>query len=172
MTSYKIKLNKVSTFIFDMDGVLTDGNVLIYKDEFIRNMNSKDSYAIQYAAKLGYKIFIITGGKSEIVKEKLLNLGATDVFLGSKNKLNVYNDLKNTYNLTDEEILFMGDDIPDYPVLAVCGVACCPQDAAIEIKDICHYQSPHNGGHKCVRDVIEQTLRVQKKWFGDLAFEW
>jgi 3-deoxy-D-manno-octulosonate 8-phosphate phosphatase (KDO 8-P phosphatase) len=94
------------------------------------------------------------------------------VHLSSFNKLNVYNDIKLRHNLRDEEILYMGDDIPDYQVMTTAGVAVCPQDAAIEIKHISHYQSPFNGGKTCVRDVIEQTLRVQKKWFSEEAFEW
>jgi 3-deoxy-D-manno-octulosonate 8-phosphate phosphatase (KDO 8-P phosphatase) len=135
-------------------------------------LNSKDGYAIQYAAKLDYDIFIITGGNSVPVKDRLLGLGVKEVFLQSKNKKEVYKKLKKAYSLKDEEILYMGDDIPDFEVMELAGVAACPQDAAVEIKGISDYQSPYNGGKHCVRDVIEQTLRVQGKWFGEKSLEW
>ncbi len=172
MESYKIKLNKISTFLFDVDGVLTDGNVTLYKDEIVRTLNSRDAYAIQYAIKMGYKIMIVTGGNSQEVKDRLLGLGVQEVFLSSFNKLNVYKEIKEKYKLKDEEVLYMGDDIPDYEVMSAVGVAACPQDAAVEIKHISQYQSPFNGGRHCVRDVIEQTLRVQGNWFSETAFEW
>ncbi len=172
MTSYKEKLNKITTFIFDVDGVLTDGQVYLLKDEFVRALNSRDSYAIQYAIKQEYRILIITGGTSELVKDRLLGLGVTEVRLRSSNKLSVYNELKSQYGFTDEQALYMGDDIPDYEVLEQAGVSTCPQDAAVEIKSICDYQSPYNGGRHCVRDVIEQTLRVQDKWFKKGALDW
>lgn len=172
MKSYKENLPKINAFIFDVDGVLTDGQVILYNDEFLRQLNSRDAYALQYAVKVGYKVFIITGGSSEDVKSRLLNLGVTEVCLKSANKLSVYNRLKEEYDLKDEECLYMGDDIPDYHVMQKVGVATCPQDAAVEIKAISHYQSPFNGGRHAVRDVIEQTLRVQDNWFKDVAFEW
>ncbi len=155
-----------------MDGVLTDGNVLLFPDEVIRSMNSKDSYAIQFAVKEQFRVFVITGGNSTEVKRRLLNLGVTEVCLGSANKLLVYEELKAKYGFEDGEVLYMGDDIPDYRVMEQVGVATCPQDAAVEIKHLSDYQSPYHGGHNCVRDVIEQTMRVQKKWFSEHAFEW
>ncbi len=172
MTSYKERLNTVKTFIFDVDGVLTNSNILLYKGDFMRSLNSKDGYALQYASKLGYNIFIITGGNSNDVKEALGGLGVKEVHLRSSNKLNVYKDLKAKYALNDSEVLYMGDDIPDYHIMKTVGVATCPQDACVEIKQISHYQSPILGGNGCVRDVIEQTLRVQGKWFTEQAFEW
>lgn len=170
--SYKIKLNKINTFIFDVDGVLTDGSVYLINDEVGRVLNSRDGYALQYASKMDYKIFVITGGNSESVKKRLLGLGVTEVVLQAKNKIDVYENLKKKYDLKNENVLYMGDDIPDYNVMKQVGVATCPQDAAVEIKEISHYQSPYNGGRHCVRDVIEQTLRVQGKWFGDLSHQW
>ncbi len=172
MTSYKIRLNKITTFIFDVDGVLTNGDIGIYKDELVRTFNSRDSYAIQYASKMGYRILIITGGKSLTVKNTLLEIGVSEVCLSAFNKLEIYTELKAKYNFSDEESLYMGDDIPDYEVMQNVGCATCPQDAVIEIKHISHYQSPFYGGKNCVRDVIEQTLRVQNKWFTEKAFEW
>lgn len=172
MISYKERLSQITTFIFDVDGVLTNGDVILINDDVIRILNSRDSYAIQYAVKKGYNVFIITGGNSKDVRDRLLGLGIQEVHSGSSNKLEVYNQLKINHGLTDEEVLYMGDDIPDYPVMKQVGVATCPQDAAVEIKHIAHYQSPFNGGRHCVRDVIEQTLRVQDHWFKEDAFEW
>jgi 3-deoxy-D-manno-octulosonate 8-phosphate phosphatase (KDO 8-P phosphatase) len=170
--SYKSKINNIDTFIFDVDGVLTDGSVYLLNDEVGRVLNSRDGYALQYAAKLSYNIFVITGGNSESVKKRLLGLGVTEVILKAKNKIDVYELLKKKYSFKDENVLYMGDDIPDYNVMKQVGVATCPQDAAVEIKAISDYQSPYNGGRHCVRDVIEQTLRVQGKWFGELSHQW
>jgi 3-deoxy-D-manno-octulosonate 8-phosphate phosphatase (KDO 8-P phosphatase) len=170
--SYKEKLANITTFIFDVDGVLTDGNVILYKDEVVRILNSRDAYALQYASKIGYRIYIITGGNSVAVKDRLLGLGVNEVFLQSKNKKEVYQKLAEQKKLQNSEILYMGDDIPDYEVMELAGVSACPQDAAVEIKDISDYQSPFVGGGHCVRDVIEQTLRVQGKWFGEKSLEW
>lgn len=172
MKSYKELLNKVTTFIFDVDGVLTNGDILLYNGEYLRSMNTRDSYAIQYAIKKGYNVYIITGGSSQEVRNTLIGLGVQEVHLRASNKLEVYADLITRNNLADEEILYMGDDIPDFEVMSKVGVAACPQDAAIEIKRISDYQSPFNGGRHCVRDVIEQTLRVQNNWFAEDAFHW
>lgn len=170
--SYKKLLNRITTFIFDVDGVLTNGDVLVLENIVARSLNSRDGFALQHAAKQGYRVFIVTGGSSKEVANRLTELGATEVCLRSKNKLSVYNALKEKYQFNDNEVLYMGDDLPDYPVMKKVGVAACPQDAAVEIKAIAHYQSPKNGGRHCVRDVIEQTLRVQGKWFNDDSFEW
>lgn len=158
--------------VFDIDGVLTDGIVFPYAGDMLRGLNSKDGYAIQYATKKGYLIFIVTGGNSEHMKSSLENLGAKEVHLSSSNKLAVYLDIKSRYQLEDDEFLYMGDDIPDYEVMQAVGLAVCPQDAVPEIKHISDYHSPYNGGKGCVRDVIEQTLRVQDNWFHEEAFHW
>ncbi|MFN5417177.1 MAG: KdsC family phosphatase [Flavobacteriia bacterium] len=170
--SYKEILPQITTFIFDVDGVLTNGDVLLMNGSVYRTLNSKDGYALQYATKLGYSVFIITGGNSEDVKNRLINLGVKEVCLKSSNKIQVYKELKERYNFSDEEVLYMGDDIPDYEVMLKVALSTCPQDSAQEIKAISRYQSPISGGKGCVRDVIEQTLKVQGKWMQDLAFEW
>lgn len=170
--SYKTRLKIIDTFIFDVDGVLTDGSVYLINDEVGRVLNSRDGYALQYASKMSFNIFVVTGGNSPSVKKRLLDLGVTEVILQSQNKIDVYENLKEKYQFKDENVLYMGDDIPDYNVMKVVGVATCPQDAAVEIKEIAHYQSSYNGGRHCVRDVIEQTLRVQGKWFGELSHQW
>ncbi len=170
--SYKEKLANITTFIFDVDGVMTDGKVYLVRDDFVRAFNSRDGYALQYASKKGYRVLIITGGSSVRVKDRLMGLGVTEVRLKSKNKLKVYEELQEQYGFTDDEALYMGDDIPDYEVLKRVSVSTCPQDAAEEIKRITDYQSPKKGGHHCVRDVIEQTLRAQGTWFSEDAMEW
>jgi len=172
MQNYKIKLNKISTFIFDVDGVFTDGKVYLINDDVIRALNSKDGYAVQYATKLGYKIFIITGGNSQQVKDRFLNLGVNEVHLAVKRKLECYENILLRFHLLPEEVLYMGDDIPDIPVLKKVGVSTCPQDACSDVKILVDYQSHRNGGFGCVRDVVEQTLRVQGKWLLEEAFEW
>jgi 3-deoxy-D-manno-octulosonate 8-phosphate phosphatase (KDO 8-P phosphatase) len=155
-----------------VDGVFTDGKVYLINDEVIRALQSKDGYAVQYATKLGYKIFIITGGNSQQVKDRLLNLGVNEVHLSVKRKLSCFEEILAKYQLTTKEVLYMGDDIPDIPVLQKVGVSTCPQDACSDVKECVDYQSHRNGGHGCVRDVIEQTLRVQGKWLMEEAFEW
>lgn len=170
--TYKERLNQINTFIFDIDGVITNGDVAIYKDEIVRTFNSRDGFAIQLASKMGFNVFVISGGSSEAVKKRLLDLGVKEVFLSVSNKIVVYESLLEKYNLRENAILYMGDDLPDYKVMQRVGCATCPQDAAVEIKSITHYQSPFNGGRFAVRDVIEQTLRVQEKWFTEQAFEW
>lgn len=172
MISYKERLPKITTFIFDVDGVLTGGEVFLFNGEVIRMLNSKDGYALQYAAKKGYRILVITGGNSQDVKDRLERLGVAKVVLRSSNKMMVYEQLMEEYGFTDEETLFMGDDIPDYLVMKRVGLSACPQDAAVEIKAISHYQSPLNGGKACARDVIEQVMRVQGTWMNEDAFQW
>ncbi len=170
--NYKQRLNQITTFIFDIDGVFTDGKVYLVQDEIVRALNSKDAYAVQYAVKMGYQIFCITGGASADVQNRLIGLGVNQVYLSSKNKLETYNHIKTKYQLNDEQIAYMGDDIPDIPVLKVVGLSACPQDAVIDVKQLVHYHSPFNGGKTCVRDLIEQTLRCQEKWLSDQAYEW
>ncbi len=170
--NYKIKLNEIKVFIFDIDGVLTDGNVLLDNGNYLRALNSKDSYAIQYAAKMGYLVFMITGGSSKEMKDCLENLGVTCVYLSSRSKIKVYSEVKLKHGFQDEQVLYMGDDIPDIPVLSIVGVSSCPKDAAIDVVMCCSYQSPKEGGKGCVRDVIEQTMRAQGTWLKDGAYEW
>jgi 3-deoxy-D-manno-octulosonate 8-phosphate phosphatase (KDO 8-P phosphatase) len=138
----------------------------------VRALNSKDGYALQYASKNNYDIFIITGGYSEDLKKRLIDLGIKDVFLRSSKKIDVYNGIKEKYSIEDKQVLYMGDDIPDIPVLKIAGVSCCPQDAAIDVKEIVDYHSPLDGGKGCVREIIEQTLRVQGTWLNDKAYHW
>ena len=163
--NFKEKLQKVNTFIFDVDGVLTDGSLLVMPDgEFLRRMNIKDGYAMALAVKRGYRIAIISGGHSSGVPVRLKRLGIEEVFMGVENKLVVYEQLLEKYNLADEQILYMGDDVPDLPLIKRCGVPCCPADAVTEILQKSIYVSSREGGQGCVRDIIEQVLRLHGNW--------
>ena len=163
--NFKEKLRSVKTFIFDVDGVLTNGMLLVMPDgEFLRSMNIKDGYAMQLAIKKGYLIAIISGGHSTGVPIRLKRLGIQEVHMGVPDKNEVFNSVVAKYNLKHSEILYMGDDVPDAEVLIQCGVACCPADAVPEIKSKCIYVSQKSGGDGCARDVIEQVMRLQGSW--------
>lgn len=165
MENYKEKLTRISCFVLDVDGVLTNGKlILVPGGEQARVMHIRDGYAMQHAIKSGYKILILSGGKSEEVRSRLKGLGITDIQMNCDDKLNALIDYMSEYDLKKEEMLYIGDDIPDLAAMKTCGMAVCPNDAAQEIKKICHYISPLMGGEGCVRDVIEQTLKVQDKW--------
>jgi 3-deoxy-D-manno-octulosonate 8-phosphate phosphatase (KDO 8-P phosphatase) len=163
--NYKELLHQIKAFVFDVDGVLTDGRLLLSESgELLRTMNAKDGYAMKAALNAGFEVCIITGGKNEGVKSRLVGLGITDVFLNAHDKIVQLNEYKNRHDLLPEDILYMGDDMPDVPVMKAVGLACCPQDAIPEVKNVAHYISHRNGGNACVRDVIEQVMKVQKKW--------
>ena len=163
--NYKELLKEITTFILDVDGVLTNGKILVTsKGKMLREMNTKDGFIIKYALDKGFKIFIISGGTNKGVKERLKDLGIKEIFLGEYTKKDTYEKLIKKYNLKKNEIVYMGDDIPDIPVMKKIGVPCCPNDAVPDVKQISIYISKKNGGQGCVRDIIEQTLRVQNKW--------
>ncbi|MEN8188092.1 MAG: HAD-IIIA family hydrolase [Bacteroidota bacterium] len=163
--SYKELMPNITTFVFDVDGVLTDGTVTIFPDgELVRRMNTKDGFALKTAVNLGYNVCIISGGTNEAVKMRLRGLGITDIYLGSHNKMDELDEYLDIYNIDKEQVLFMGDDIPDLPVMKIVGLAACPLDAVPEIQRISQYVSQKKGGEGCVRDVIEQVLKVQDKW--------
>ena len=160
----------IKTFIFDVDGVLTNGTLLILSDgQMARQMNIRDGYAIQLAIKKGYRVVIISGGTSEAVQGRLEKLGVTEVFLKIDNKRDRLIEYVRQQNLKWDEIIFMGDDIPDYTSMQLVGLACCPADAATEIKQISKYISPKNGGDGCGRDVIEKVLKLNGHWDLDTA---
>ncbi|CAM1343752.1 KdsC family phosphatase [Tenacibaculum amylolyticum] len=163
--SYKELFNDITTFIFDVDGVLTNGIVTVFPNgELVRQMNIKDGYALKAAVKAGYNVCIISGGKNEGVRTRLANLGIQDIYLGAHNKIKQYNELVEKYSLQPKNVLYMGDDIPDLPVLEKVGVPTCPNDAVREIQQLSKYISDKKGGEGCARDVIEQVMRVQGKW--------
>ena len=168
MANFKELLPNINSFIFDVDGVLTDGSVTIMPDgEQIRKMNIKDGYALQHAVKQNYNIAIISGGNSESVRTRLNGLGIKDIYLKVADKVAVFEDYILGKDIQPENILYMGDDIPDYEVMQRCGVATCPKNASIEIKNIADYISDRNGGEGCVRDIIEQVLRCNGDWMDD-----
>ncbi|EKF56472.1 3-deoxy-D-manno-octulosonate 8-phosphate phosphatase [Galbibacter marinus] len=163
--SYKEYLENITTFIFDVDGVLTDGSLVITTEgEMLRTMNVKDGYAIKTALDKGYNICIISGGSNPGVRTRLKGLGVTDIHLGVGDKIETLDEYLDIYNIKPEQALYMGDDIPDYHVMKMVGMPCCPNDAVAEIKEISKYISHKQGGKGCVRDVIEQVLKVQGKW--------
>lgn len=172
-TNFKQLLGNINTFIFDMDGVLTDGSVTLMPDgDQIRTMNIKDGYALQLAVKKGYKVVIISGGNSESAKKRLQNLGITDIYMGVHTKTDAFEEVLTMYDIQASNVLYMGDDIPDYEVMRKCGVATCPNDAVSEIKGISIYISDKMGGKGCVRDVIEQVLRLKGTWMDMDAHIW
>ncbi|OIQ24074.1 HAD family hydrolase [Lacinutrix sp. MedPE-SW] len=165
--SYKEYLSDINTFIFDVDGVLTDGSLTITTTgEMLRTMNVKDGYAIKHALNNGYNVCIISGGTNEGVRKRLEHLGVADVYLGAHNKIEQFEDYIAKKNVEAKNVLYMGDDIPDIPVMQLVGLATCPQDAVKEVKAVSKYISHKKGGNGSVRDVIEQVLKVRKNWEG------
>lgn len=163
--SYKEYLEHITTFVFDVDGVLTDGNVTVLTNgDLLRRMNIKDGYALKTAIQEGFNFCIISGGTNKGVQLRLEGLGIKDIYLGAHNKIDRLNDYLSKNNIKSEHVLYMGDDIPDYPVMKIVGLPCCPQDAVQEIKSISKYISHKKGGEGAARDVIEQVLKVQGKW--------
>lgn len=162
------QLKQITTLIFDVDGVLTNGDIIASDSgEYLRTFNIKDGYALQLAVKKGYHVCIISGGKGEAMLKRFEGLGINNIFLGVSDKVEVYNRLCADYNIAAPEILYMGDDIPDLKIMKLVGLATCPADAVPEIKAISHYISPYTGGRTAVRDIIEKVLKVQGKWFDE-----
>ncbi|QJB35642.1 HAD-IIIA family hydrolase [Chitinophaga oryzae] len=158
----------ITTFVLDVDGVLTDGTLqLLPGGEMSRKMNIKDGYALQLAVKKGYRVVIISGGKSESVVSRLQGLGITDIYTGIHDKKEKLQDYVFEHDLTWDEILYMGDDIPDYQVMQLVALPACPADAVSEIKSISRYISPVAGGQGCVREVIEKVLKLNNHWLMD-----
>jgi 3-deoxy-D-manno-octulosonate 8-phosphate phosphatase (KDO 8-P phosphatase) len=155
----------ITTFVFDVDGVLTEGNLIVLPDGLMaRRMNIKDGYALQLAVKRGYNVIVISGGTSPEVKERLNKLGVANVWMQVNDKKNVLQNFIRENNLQQTEILFMGDDIPDYEAMNFVGLPCCPSDAAVEIKEISKYISPLPGGVGCAREVIEKVMKLRGDW--------
>lgn len=171
--NYKSKLKNIKAFVFDFDGVMTDGSVWTFADmETVRAGNIKDGYAIQYAVKKGYVVTVISGATSQSIDNRMRSLGVDKIYTGAANKLTVFHRFLNDFNLAPEQVVYMGDDIPDYEVMKEAGVSACPSDSAVEIKEIADYISSFAGGCGCVRDIIEQTLRLHGAWFHADAFNW
>lgn len=170
---YKQRMVGVKAFVFDVDGVFTNGSVLLHPSgAFIRMMNIKDGYAVQHAVKMGFAVGIITGGRSRMVKKRFAYLGVKDIYMGSSSKKEAFEDFLNKHGLKPGDALYMGDDLPDYEVMKMAGLPVCPADAAEEIKQLSMYISPVRGGEGCVRDVIEQVMKIHGRWMNDFAFVW
>lgn len=173
MAFFKEELTKVKAFVFDVDGVLSAATQVLSQDgETVRTSNLKDGFALIYAIKMGYLICVITGGKTIDVLKRCEKIGIKDVYAGSLKKLPCLYHFLEKNNLKADEVMYMGDDLPDYPVMKIVGVPVCPRDAAQEIKDISHYISDKNGGEGCVRDVLEQVMRAQGKWINPEKMNW
>lgn len=168
MANFKEDLRKVKAFAFDIDGVFTDGTLLIHPSgEMLRTQNTRDGYAVQLAVKLGYPVAIISGGRGDSMIPRFQSLGVTDIYLGSHDKVDDFIDFCFKYSIEPQNVLYMGDDIPDLGVMQRAGMAACPSDAAPEVREAAHYISDKTGGKGCVRDVIEQVLRLNGKWLND-----
>lgn len=167
-------LTRIKAVIFDIDGVLSAETITLHPSgDPLRTVNIKDGYAIQFAVKCGLHVAILSGAHTESLRKRYEGLGVKDVFLKASVKIKIYEDFLQKYGLKDEEVIFMGDDIPDLEVLRRCGCPCCPADAAPEVKEACIYISNRNGGFGCGRDIIEQVLRAQGLWLKDnTAFGW
>lgn len=163
--SYKSKLKNIKAFVFDVDGVFTDGSVYLMPDQSMcRVMNVLDGYAVVKALKEGYKIGIITGGDDAMVRNRFNYLGINDYYPKSSDKIKDYEHFKNKYHFEDNEVLMIGDDLPDIPIMKRVELAVCPINAVAEVKEISDYISPIYGGKGVVRDVIEQVMKVQNTW--------
>ena len=167
-------LTKIKAIIFDVDGVLSAQTITMSAEgEPLRTANIKDGYAIQLAMKLGLRIVILSGARVQSIRKRYEYLGVEDIYIGCTVKIDTYDDFLRQYGLTDEEVMYMGDDIPDLEIMRRVGCPVCPKDACQEIKEVSVYVSDRIGGHGCGRDVIEQTLRAQGKWVMDKkAFGW
>ncbi len=168
------ELGKIKAIVFDVDGVLSCSTITLNHDgEPLRTVNIKDGYAIQLAQKMGLRIVILTGGNTEAVRMRYERLGVEDIYMKCAVKIRTYDDFLDKYGLTDEEVIYMGDDVPDYEIMRRVGCPVCPADACTDIKGISIYVSDRKGGEGCARDVIEQVLRAQGKWLADAkAFGW
>lgn len=167
-------LSKIKTVVFDVDGVLSRQTITLSSTgEPLRTVNIKDGYAIQLAQKVGLRIAILTGGNTEAIRKRYAGLGVEDIFMGCAVKVKTYEEFLQKYGIKHEEVIYVGDDIPDYEVMRLCGCPCCPADACSDIKNISLYISSRNGGDGVGRDVVEQVLRAQGKWLSDAkAFGW
>ncbi len=162
------QFNAISCLVFDMDGVLTDGTLLVLPDGVMaRKMNIKDGYALQLAVKKGYRVLVISGGNSPEVKDRLLKLGISEVWMQVSDKASVLKEWLSINQIPTSEVLFMGDDIPDLPVMRMVGLKACPADAAIDIKNSVDYISIYKGGEGCVREVIEKVMKLRGDWDTD-----
>jgi 3-deoxy-D-manno-octulosonate 8-phosphate phosphatase (KDO 8-P phosphatase) len=173
MTNFKEDLGKVKAFVFDIDGVMSLQTISLNAFGIPnRTVNLRDGYAIQLAVKKGYRVAVISGSNAKEYIKRLKLLGVKDVYLNSRSKVEHFNSFLKKYNLEKSDVLFMGDDIPDYGIMKLAGIPVCPADADSEIRQVALYISDKRGGEGCVRDVIEQVLRLHNNWMDNDAFSW
>lgn len=171
--NYKIKLKEIELFVFDYDGVFTDGIVLLMEDgSNVRQANTRDGYAVQWAIKQGMKVALLTGGKEKAVEARMTLLGVEEVHLGCHDKLASLETLSDKMGVDLDKVMYMGDDMPDYPAMKKVGLATCPNDAATDIREISDYVSPFEGGRGCVRDILEQAMRLKGIWSSEQGYKW
>lgn len=172
MIDYDLK--KIKAVIFDVDGVLSRQTIILSSDgEPLRTVNIEDGYAIQLAVKMNLRVAILTGGDTKAVRMRYSHLNVEDIYMGCVVKIATYKEFLDKYNYTDENVIYVGDDIPDYEIMKQCGCPCCPQDAAPDIKAVAAYISDRKGGEGVGRDILEQVLRAQGKWLSSAkAFGW
>lgn len=165
MGNFKEDILNIKAFVFDCDGVFTNGSIgTSSSGETIRTYNVKDGYAVSIAVKRGYPVCIISGGMGDSISYRFNNLGVFDIHLSCIDKRSAFNEFMQKYSLKSSETMYMGDDVPDIMPMSMSGIAACPNDAVLEVKDISKYISPYKGGEGCVRDVIEQVLKAQRQW--------
>lgn len=173
MSNINHDLSTIKALVFDVDGVLSSTVIPLHPSgEPMRTVNTKDGYAMQLAVKKGLIVGIITGGRTEAIRIRFESLGVTDIYMGASRKTEAYADFLKKHGLTNEEVLYMGDDIPDIEVMRLCGLPCCPTDAVPEVKAVARYISHLPGGMGCGRDVIEQVLKAKHLWMSQDAFGW
>ena len=169
MGNFKEDIARVKAFVFDVDGVMTDGGIIPTPDgDFIRRYYAKDGYAMAYAIREGYKICVISGGRGEMLRRRLEMLGVERMYLNCMDKITAIKEFMSDYDLAAEEVIYMGDDIPDLECMRLVGIPVCPADACMEVIEASRYVSEYNGGHGAVRDIVEQVLRVQGRWAKNL----
>lgn len=166
-------LKRIRTFIFDVDGVLTSGSVLVTEEgHMLRSVNIKDGYALQHAVKQGYNVAIISGGKSEGMYHRFHGLGIQEIYLGQKNKMEAFEKVCTDFGVAAAEVAYVGDDMPDYPVLKLAGLPCCPADASEDVKSVCRYVTKAAGGQGVARELIEKTMKLQDTWWNEETHTW
>jgi 3-deoxy-D-manno-octulosonate 8-phosphate phosphatase (KDO 8-P phosphatase) len=173
MINFREELSKIKAFAFDVDGVFSSDKAILYPSgEVVRTVNIKDGYIIQYAVKMGYPVAIISGGSSDAVEKRFRNLGVTDIYMKAAYKSECLEDFIAKYSLEEKDVLYMGDDIPDLEVLQKVGFPACPADAVTEVKSVCNYITSKKGGDGCVRELVEQVLKLQNKWMNPESLIW
>ncbi|MDG1746642.1 MAG: HAD-IIIA family hydrolase [Bacteroidia bacterium] len=167
------KFKEIKAFVFDVDGVMTPGQVLVTEEgHMLRSVSIKDGFAVQHAVKSGYVVGIISGGKSEGVRKRFEGLGVPHIYMGQGHKMEAFRDFCKKANISPDQVAYMGDDLPDIPVMNEVGLSCAPNDACSDVIDVAMYISEVNGGQGCARDLIERTMKLQGTWFNEETHKW